>query len=41
MKENYKLEEKVMLLEIDFYYGKPGIRGGEGIVLVKCIKEKK
>ena len=41
MKENYKVEEEVMVLEIDFYYGKSGIKKGEDIVLVKCVKEEK
>ena len=41
MKENYKLEEKVMLLEIDFYYGKPGISGGRRYSIGKMHKRKK
>lgn len=39
MDENYKVEENVMVLEIDFYVGKNGIKKGEDIVLVKCVKD--
>lgn len=39
MSENYKVEENVMVLEVDFYVGKSGTKKGEDIVLVKCVKE--
>ena len=39
MSENYKVEENVMVLEVDFYVGKSGAKKGEDIVLVKCVKE--
>lgn len=39
MNENYKVEENVMVLEIDFYVGKSGIKKGEDVVLVNCVKE--
>ena len=38
MNEGYKVEEDIMILEVDFYTGKSGIKRGEDIVLV-CIKE--
>ena len=39
MNENYKVEENVMVFEIDFYVGKSGIKKGEDVVLVNCVKE--
>lgn len=36
MKENYKVEEEIMVLEVDFYDGKYGIKKGEDIILVQC-----
>lgn len=36
MKEGYKVEEDLMLLEVDFYTGRSGIKKGEDIVLLYC-----
>lgn len=40
MKEGYKVEEDVMILEVDFYGGKSGIKKGEDIVLVECVRQE-
>ena len=39
MKDGYKVEEDVMILEVDFYTGQSGIKRGEDIVLVECIRQ--
>ena len=40
MKEGYQVEKDLMLLEIDFYTGKSGIKKGEDIVLLNCKKNE-
>ena len=40
MNEGYKVEENLMLLEIDFYVGRSGIKKGEDIVLLNCLRNK-
>lgn len=37
--EGYKVEESLMLLEVDLYWGKGGIKKGEDIVLLNCKRE--
>ena len=39
MKEGYQVEKDLMLLEVDFYKGKSGIKKGEDIVLLNCAKK--
>ena len=39
MKEGYKVEEDLMLLEVDFYTGYSGIKKGEDIVLLYCDRQ--
>ena len=39
MKESYKVEEDLMLLEVDFYTGYSGIKKGEDIVLLYCDRQ--
>ena len=39
MNEGYKVENNVMVFEVDFSVGKSGIKKGEDIVLVTCVKE--
>lgn len=39
MKEGYQVEKDLMLLEVDFYTGKLGIKKGEDIVLLNCTKK--
>lgn len=39
MKEGYQVEKDLMLLEVDFYIGKSGIKKGEDIVLLNCTKK--
>lgn len=39
MKEGYEVEKDLMLLEIDLYYGKSGIKKGEDIVLLNCNRQ--
>ena len=40
MKEGYQVEKDLMLLEVDFYTGKLGIKKGEDIVLLNCTKNE-
>ena len=40
MNEGYKVEENLMLLEIDFYVGRSGIKKGEDIVLLEHVDTK-
>ena len=39
MEEGYQVEKDLMLLEVDFYIGKSGIKKGEDIVLLNCTKK--
>lgn len=39
MKEGYEVEKDLMLLEVDLYYGKSGIKKGEDIVLLNCNRK--
>ena len=39
MKEGYQVEKDLMLLEVDFYTGKSGIKKGEDNVLLNCTKK--
>lgn len=39
MKEGYKVEKDLMLLEVDFYTGRSGIKKGEDIVLLNCKRK--
>lgn len=38
LSEGYKVEKDLMLLEVDLYTGKTGIKKGEDIVLLNCKK---
>lgn len=39
MKEGYKVEKDLMLLEVDFYTGRNGNKKGEDIVLLNCKRK--
>lgn len=41
MKEGWKVEQDLMLLEVDLYVGGTGIKQGEDIVLLNCVKSDK